>query len=410
MTTAPGRVRLPRRSLVLVAAGHLVLEVCNNGLPVVYPLLVGAGWLTYTQVGLVTLVASLSASFSQPVLGYASDHWDPRVMIVAAIALSGVAMGLTGFSSGFVGLALLVALAMVGSAAFHPAGAILSTASSWEGRRGAAVAIFSLGGNFGAALSPVWLAAGVGWFGFRGTAIIMPIGILGSLLIWSQLRSTPRLQRHAHEVGAAASRRGSVAGLVVIVLAVFFRTWFQISLTTYLPSWAEASGRSLEAGGQMLSAALIATGVGSLVGGTLSDRTGRWPLLAASLGLLAPLVWFVPSAPPMVQPVQIAILGFLVGATFPVAIVAAQETWPSGHGVASGLTMGLTWVGGGIGALVTGSIADSHSLDVAFRWLWLPAVLATVCILAYPLLTRGAQLGDEALCADKVPARESPPA
>jgi FSR family fosmidomycin resistance protein-like MFS transporter len=144
----------------------------------------------------------------------------------------------------------------------------------------------------------------------------------------------------------------------------------------------------------LLSAALVATGVGSLVGGTLSDRTGRWPLLAVCLGLLAPLALTLQVAPPTVQAIQVALMGFLVGATFPVAIVAAQETWPSGHGVASGLTMGLTWIGGGIGALVTGAIADRSSLDSALGWLWVPAALATVCILAYPLLTRNAHSKD----------------
>jgi FSR family fosmidomycin resistance protein-like MFS transporter len=386
--------RLPRRSLLLVAAGHLILEVCNNGLPVVYPLLVGAGWLTYTQIGVVTFVASLSAALSQPVLGYASDRWDPRRMVVGAVALSALSMGATGFSSNFVALALLVALAMVGSAAFHPAGASLSAASSWEGRKGAAVAIFSVGGNVGSALSPWWLSLGVGRFGFRGTAIIAPLGLLGALLIWSQLRSTPLPRSHRASGGDQVARRGSVAGLVVIVLAVFFRTWFQISVNTYLPSWAEAGGRSIQAGGGMLSAALVAMALGSLLGGTLSDRTGRWPLMAVSLGLLAPLVWSVPAVPAPLQPVLIALLGFLVGATFPVAIVAAQETWPTGHGMASGLTMGLTWIGGGIGAVVTGAVADRFSLDVALQWLWLPAVLATVCILAYPVLTRGARLGE----------------
>jgi FSR family fosmidomycin resistance protein-like MFS transporter len=383
-----------------------VLETCNNGLPVVYPLLVGAGWLTFTQVGIVTLVASLSASVSQPVLGYASDRWDPRVMVVGAIVLSALAMGLTGFSSGFTVLALLVALAMVGSAAFHPAGATLSAASSWEGRRGAAVAIFSVGGNLGAALSPLWLSAGVARFGFRGTAIIAPLGLLGALLIWSQLRSTPLPHGHRAGGGQPIPRRGSVTGLIVIVLAVFFRTWFQISLTTYLPSWVESGGRSVEVGGRMLSAALVATGIGSLVGGTLSDRTGRWPLMAVSLGLLAPLVSSLHAVDPAVQPVLIAALGFLVGATFPVAIVAAQESWPTGHGMASGLTMGLTWVGGGIGALVTGAVADAYSLGVALRWLWLPAVLATACILAYPLLTRGVALGEVVGRAGESPASE----
>jgi MFS family permease len=119
--------------------------------------------------------------------------------------------------------------------------------------------------------------------------------------------------------------------------------------------------------------------------------------MVVSLGLLAPIVWLLGNAPPSVQYIQVAALGFLVGSTFPVAIVAAQETWPTGHGMASGLTMGLTWVGGGVGGLVTGWLADSYSLDIALRWLWLPAALGAICILAYPMLTRQAATGDGAV-------------
>ena len=304
MTLAAPSSRLTRRSLLLVAAGHFVLEICNNGLPVVYPLLVGAGRLTFTQVGLITLVASLSASLSQPLLGYVSDRWDPRLLIAGSIALCGISMGLTGLAPGFAPLLLLVALAMVGSAAFHPAGATLSAASSWAGHRGAAVAVFSVGGNVGGALSPLLLTAGIRWMGFRGTWIVIPVGLIGSLLLWRQLRTVtiaPRARAAASDVPV---RRGSVAGLIAIVLAVMFRTWFQISLGTYLPSWIESRGGSLELAGQVLFAVGVATGLGSLVGGTLSDRTGRWPLLAVSLGLLAPLVWSLQVAPAVIWKMQ----------------------------------------------------------------------------------------------------------
>jgi FSR family fosmidomycin resistance protein-like MFS transporter len=269
------------------------------------------------------------------------------------------------------------------------------------------LAIFSVGGNIGAALSPVVLAEGIRWMGFRGTAVVIPLGVVGSILIWRQFRS-PAAARPSAGPRDEPARTGSVPGLVAVVLAVMFRTWFQISLWTYLPSWVESHGGSLKAGGQMLSAALIATGIGSLVGGTLSDRTGRWPLMVTSLGLLAPLVWLLGTAPPTVRFLQVGAIGFLIGSTFPVAIVAAQETWPTGHGVASGLTMGLTWVGGGVGGLVTGWLADTYSLDIALTWLWLPAVLAAVCILAYPFLTRRVAPGSGGVQREEWPARDSP--
>lgn len=376
-----------KRSVSLIALAHLVLEICNNGMPVVYPMFVTAGRLTYTQVGVITLVAGLSMSLTQPFLGHISDRWDPPRIIALSMVISGLSMSLVGFSQGLLTLMPLVVVAMIASAAFHPSSATVASTSGWS-RRGVAMSLFSVGGNVGAALSPLWLATGTKWFGVAGTLTLIPLALMGSLLLYSQLRRTHVPDRSRMTSRQASEQGGSLAGLIVIVLAVMFRTWLHVSFTTYLPSWFQSQGRSVEVGGQVLFAVLILTGVGSLTGGVLSDRIGRWRSMALSLGLLAPVVWFIGRTPFPLQLAQFGMMGILVGSTFPVSIVAAQEAWPRGQGMAAGLTLGFPWLVGGLGAVVTGSLADSHSMTVALRSLVLPALLGTASILAYPVVTR----------------------
>jgi FSR family fosmidomycin resistance protein-like MFS transporter len=176
--------------------------------------------------------------------------------------------------------------------------------------------------------------------------------------------------------------------MVLIVLSVMFLSWFQFSFRTYLPAWVEQQGGTVQAGGQMMFVFSMGLGVGTLLGGALSDRVGRWQLLAICLVLLGPATWFYLSASGATEVALVALLGMLVGATFPVNIVMAQETWPRSVGIASGLVMGLGWVPGGLGASLTGLLADRISLLAALRTLVIPAALSAVCVLAYATLQR----------------------
>jgi cyanate permease len=99
-------------------------------------------------------------------------------------------------------------------------------------------------------------------------------------------------------------------------------------------------------------------------------------------------MWLFVSATGAVQWLLIAAMGVLLGATFPVSIVLAQETWPAGVGIASGLVMGVGWLPGGIGASVTGAIADRVSLEWGLRALVVPPVVGLACILCYAATRR----------------------
>jgi FSR family fosmidomycin resistance protein-like MFS transporter len=123
----------------------------------------------------------------------------------------------------------------------------------------------------------------------------------------------------------------------------------------------------------------------------LSDFIGRWQVFVLSLGLLVPVHWFFLSTTGLWQVVAVGISGILVGSTFPVALVLGQETWPSRIGLASALVMGLGWAPGGLGASVTGLIADQFSLTTGLQSLLLAPVAGVGFTLAYVIWQRRTQ-------------------
>jgi FSR family fosmidomycin resistance protein-like MFS transporter len=223
--------------------------------------------------------------------------------------------------------------------------------------------------------------------------MLIPIALLAALLIHHQLkhgepaRSNPSpTGTHYTSQGRTKIENGSLAGLILIILAVMCRSWFQVSLITYLPEWLQSQGWSPVSSGQMLTVLLVSVSVGTLIGGVLSDRIGRWQILALSLALLGPAAWLFLTASGPAEVGLLALTGASIGASFPVTVVMAQETWPRGVGLASALVMGLGWLPGGIGASFTGFMADQTSLSTALGWLIVPPILGLACTLVYSLI------------------------
>lgn len=297
-------------------------------------------------------------------------------------------MGLVGLTRSYWLLVLLVGLGSLGSAAFHPAGASV-IGSVTTTRRGATLSIFSVSGTLGTALSPLLITASIGWLALSGTTVLIPIALLIALLLHRQSGWGTGTSSSSEPAGAqtaedrARAQNCSLAGLILVILAVMCRSWFQLSLVTYLPEWLQGQGWSAVKSGQILTTLLVSISIGTLIGGTLSDRIGRWQVLALSLGLLGPMQWLFMAAGGPAQVGAVILVGVLLGASLPVSIVMAQETWPRGVGLASALVMGLGWLPGGIGASFTGLFADQTSLTAALRWLAIPPGLGLVCALIY---------------------------
>jgi FSR family fosmidomycin resistance protein-like MFS transporter len=376
------------RHLYPIALAHLVIELCNNYLPVVYPILITTMALSYAQVGIVTLVGSTAATLSQPLFGYLSDRLESRRVIMFSVLWIGLLMSLVGLVPSYGVLILLVGLGSLGSAAFHPAGATMAAGVTTT-RRGATLSVFSVSGTLGSALSPLLIATVVTEWGLGGTLVLFPTALLAGLLLlrqWGWARNGVPSSRAPMRSGAhapAPAQSGSLVGLVLVIFLVMFRSWFQFSLATYLPEWLRSQGWPLTTSGRMLTAFLVSVSLGAVIGGTLSDRVGRWQVVALSLGLLGPAYWFFVGASGTPQVKLVVVIGVLLGSSFPVTVAMAQEAWPQGIGLASALVMGLGWLPGGLGASFTGLVADQTSLAMALRLLVIPPILGLACALIY---------------------------
>lgn len=368
-------------TIFLVAFGHFLLELFHQYLPVVYPLFRQAFGLTYGQIGFLALVATTTTSLAQPVLGYFIDRWDARRVTAVSVIWLGLVMALAGFSNSYWALLLAVALAGFGSAAFHPAGASVVSKAAAKEKTGRAVSFFSVGGNLGSAASPLLLAVGLGWLGLKGTIILLPVVIAAGGWLLIGLGQEDGDARAAHRQRQSQAGRGFLLGLALITAVVMTRSWFQLSLTTYLPTLLEGQGHSVVYGGQMLFVLSLFVGVGSLLGGIVSDRVGRWQVLLLCFILLGPAFWLFLRAGGVAQVALTAGVGFLLGCTYPTAVIVAQEVWPKGLALASGLVMGLGWWPGGLGASFIGWLADGIGLEAALETLVVAPVLGALLML-----------------------------
>jgi FSR family fosmidomycin resistance protein-like MFS transporter len=380
------------RFALLMALAHFALEICTSFLPVVYPLLITMFELSYSQVGFIALVVSLCGSLTMPLFGHLSDRLGASRMIVFSIAWAGILLGLVGLAGQYWAVIALAGVGILGSAAFHPAGAVLAVASIGE-RRGTAMSLFSVGGNLGAALSPLWVAAGISWLGMRGTMIVIPVALLTAFILYQQLNHTDPHQDNVSHLPPgspplASMQLSVVVGLGLITFVVMTRSWFQMAMMTYLPEWIQSQGQSIAFGGQVLAVFMIAVGVGSMTGGPLSDWLGRWRVVVISLAVLALAQWLFLNAPLFWQVILVAIMGIMIGASFPVTIVMAQEAWPNGVGLASSLVMGLGWAPGGLGAWFTGWLADQTSLAAGLQSLIVVPLVGVIGVLIYAVWQR----------------------
>jgi MFS transporter, FSR family, fosmidomycin resistance protein len=372
-----------RSALLLVAGGHLVIELSTQFLPVLYSVARASMGLTFTQVGTISLVAITCTSLAQPVFGYLSDRWGAERLSALSVIWIGVIMGLVGFAWSYPSLLLLIALGTLGSAAFHPPSAVIAAANAGN-RQGAGLSIFSVGGNIGSALSPLLMAGVFALMGLPGTVVLIPLGIGGGVFLYLRLRSIRIAAAAAPQPVAVKIRaRPFLLGLTLIVVAMMFRSWYQVALTTYLPIWVEDEGGTVVAGAQMLAIFAFAISAGSFFGGPAGDRFGHSQVVAIATGSLVLFHWLVMHNDGLLQVVALVFSGIAIGATYPTSIIMAIETWPGKVGVASGLLMGLGWWPGGLGAQFTGYLADRTDLAFALQTLLLPSLIGFILILVY---------------------------
>ena len=353
---------------------HFLNDMMQSLILALYPQLKGDFDLSYTQIGLITLVFQLTASLLQPVVGlYTDRHPQPYALSVGmGFTLVGLLVLAMAPSYG----AVLVAAALVGtgSSVFHPESSRMARLAS-GGRHGFAQSVFQVGGSVGQATGPLaaaWIIVPFGRpsvAGFSAVALLA-IGVLWNVGNW--------YQAHRRAVSASGTpvvpRRSDlpsgrvVLAVAVLMLLVLSKSFYISSLSSYYTFYLiERFGLTVSVAQMLLFLFLVSVAVGTLLGGLVTDRLGRKRVIWISILGAAPFTLALPYANLGGTALLTVLIGLITAASFSAIIVFAQDLLPGRVGLVAGLFFGLSFGIGGLGAAVLGRLADATSIATVYQ-------------------------------------------
>jgi FSR family fosmidomycin resistance protein-like MFS transporter len=323
----------------------------------------------------------MTASLLQPTVGWYTDKHPQPYSLALGMCSTLIGLLLLSVAENYAVILFAAALIGTGSAIFHPEASRVARMAS-GGRYGTAQAFFQVGGNVGQAVGPllaafIVLPRGQGAIAWISLAALLGVFLLARIGNWYRVYSRPG------QAGARASTtthhlsRARVFFLVsVLMLLLFSKNVYTASLTSFFTFYLiEHFNLPVQAAQIQLFIFMAAIAVGTLLGGALTDRIGRKPMILISILGALPFTLALPFADLFWTGVLTMVIGLLMASAFPAILVYAHELIPGRVGLVSGMFFGLAFGLGGLGAALMGVIADTHGIVFIYKLCsYLPAL------------------------------------
>ena len=356
-----------------VAIGHFLNDLMQSLIPAGYPLLKDNLDLSFTQIGLITLVFQGTASILQPLIGLYTDKRPMPFALSAGMASTGIGLILLAHATSF-GLVLLsVALIGLGSSIFHPESSRIVRLAAGM-RPGFAQSVFQVGGNAGSALGPLAAAfivlergqVSIEWFAAVALAGMVLLYFIGR---WYQTAGANRAaQRKARAQASAPPRDVARRGMALLIVLIFSKFVYSVSFSSYYNFYLiERFDLSKAQANLSLFVFLAAVAAGTIIGGPIGDRIGRRRVILWSILGILPLSLSLPFLPLVPTIMVAALAGLVLASAFPAMVVYAQDLMPQNTGMVAGLLFGLAFGIAAIGAAILGVLADHWGIVAVYQ-------------------------------------------
>jgi FSR family fosmidomycin resistance protein-like MFS transporter len=353
---------------------HLLNDMIQSLVPALYPILKESYGLNFGQIGLITLAFQCTASLLQPLVGLYTDRRPLPYSLPVGMGSTLVGLLVLSQASSYAVILLAAALIGVGSSVFHPESSRVARLAS-GGRYGLAQSLFQVGGNFGQAIGPLLAAFIVVPHGQGSILWFSGAALLGMVVLvriggWYARNRAATHSRHSG-AGAEASPlpRGRVfLAIAVLVALLFSKNVYTASLSSYYTFYLiQRFDVSVQAAQIYLFIFMASLVVGLVLGGMVSDRVGRLPVIWFSILGVLPFTLALPYVGLTATMVLTVVIGLIMSSAFPAILVYAQQLLPGKVGLVAGLFFGLSFGLGGLGAAALGELADRAGIDTVYR-------------------------------------------
>ena len=365
-------------ALICLALLHTLVDTCALLIAPLWPRLETIYGFGVAGLSIAFIAQSMPTSISQVVFGWLRDRkpapiWLWLGPVVAALFLTSI-----GRVDQRVALFAILMLGGIGVGAFHPEAAVLA-GRILPGQRARGISLFMFGGSLGLGLGPIISGIIVTERGLPGlTLLTIPVGILAILLFKvGQLGSAADrlLKKSSDDMTSTPTFSETLDGrggfAIVLLVSCSLRLVPNMAMDKILaftlsqPHWGYTEAQI----GIVQSIFLIAASVGMFFM-VFRFRSGWEKSFMVACPLLSiPLMIILASehCPPWLMFTTLALAGILLWGTSPAMVSYAQQQFPKGAGVASALTMGMSWgIGGLIQAPVTSYFEKAGTPQLAF--------------------------------------------
>jgi FSR family fosmidomycin resistance protein-like MFS transporter len=368
--------------LVAPSVCHMLNDLIQSLIPALYPMLKDELQLDFAQIGLITLAFQLTASLLQPTVGVYTDRKPQPYSLAIGMGSTLIGLILLSVARDYPSVLFAAALVGSGSAVFHPEASRVARMAS-GGRYGVAQALFQVGGNVGSAVGPllaafIVLPRGQGAIAWVSLAALLAMVLLTRVGIWyaARLRPSQAAVRAAAVAPPPVPHGRVVFYFCVLMLLLFSKNVYSASLTSYFTFYLiERFHIPVQAAQVQLFIFMAAIAAGTLIGGALTDRIGRRPMIWISILGALPFTLALPFANLFWTAVLTIIIGILMASAFPAILVYAHELLPGRIGLVSGIFFGVAFGLGGLGAAAMGHVADLRGIAFVYQLCsYLPAI------------------------------------
>ncbi|EFA20916.1 putative fosmidomycin resistance protein [Bacteroides sp. D20] len=203
--------------------------------------------------------------------------------------------------------------------------------------------------------------------GFALIAIVVMIPICRWFRSYlNHIKKRPMLV--AGKIERPLSSRMTVFAISILLILIFSKYIYMASLTSYYTFYLiHKFGVTVQASQLFLFVFLVATAIGTLVGGPVGDRIGRKYVIWASILGTAPFSMMMPHVGLAWTVVLSFCVGLMLSSAFPAILLYAQELLPNKLGLISGLFFGFAFGIAGIASAVLGGMADKYGIEAVYN-------------------------------------------
>jgi len=393
----PPRPLRGRRTLAACCGAHVLHDGFADLLYVLFPIWQAAFGLSLAQVGMLKMLYSGSMAALQVPSSLLAERVGERLLLALGTLVAAAGFIVSGWTGGFLGLALCLMLSGAGASVQHPLGSTLTSRAFAGTQLRAALGTYNFSGDVGKVLLPALCAALLAVLDWHAvTSLMGALGLGAALAIWFAVpRALPAASpSDTPEVPAAAgAATGPLAtpGFVSLAAIGFIDSATRMGFLTLLPFLLIAKGASVTQAGFALSLVFAGGAAGKFFCGLIAARTGvlRTTILtelATAAGIVALLPLSLDASMLLLPVIGIALNGTssILYGTVPELVPVARRA--RAFGVFYTLTIGA----GAVSPVLYGLLGDAIGVPRTC------GVIAAVVLLVLPL-TLGLRPGLRAL-------------